>query len=412
MALSPESSLLPPVLNDQSPARDVVLVKGNRGTRVVALKKALLTALGETAGLYPTLASGSALDNDTEAALRNWQASVGLVADGVAGPCTCSALGIIELPELSVALSSAEVRKVFPVATKGTSISRNLPYVLAALGAFNLTDIDMIAVALATIRAESEGFVPIAEMVSTFNTLPGQPSFSAYEGKKRLGNSQAGDGARFRGRGYVQLTGRYNYQAYGALLDLPLATTPDFACYPEVAACLLAAYLDKNQKALRAALKKKDLKAARKVVNGGSHGLERFKDTYKRSRVLWSNEPVGRAAKKSTPGATTATTPTPNIAALRRANLKVKADGVDLRDREYMPPPHALAEQFPTDRDIKKFIGKYAAARLLLDQGQEGACTGFGLACVINYVRWMNAGAPDTFDVSQPAHVIQICPPL
>jgi|GEM_PF-2935448 len=40
-----------------------------------------------------------------------------------------------------------------------------------ALCAFHLTDVDMIAVALATIRAESEGFVPIAEMVSQFNTL-------------------------------------------------------------------------------------------------------------------------------------------------------------------------------------------------------------------------------------------------
>ncbi len=107
-------------------------------------------------------------------------------------------------------------------------------------------------------------------------------------------------------------------------------------------------------------------------------------------------------AKKSAQGATTGAAPARDIAALRRANLNVKADGVDLRDREYIPPPHALAERFPPDRDMKKFIGKYAAANLLLDQGQEGACTGFGLACVINYVRWASAGAPDTFESVSP----------
>ena len=49
----------------------------------------------------------------------------------------------------------------------------------AKLEAFELTDVDMIAVALATIRAETEGFVPISEMISQYNTLPGKPPFKS-----------------------------------------------------------------------------------------------------------------------------------------------------------------------------------------------------------------------------------------
>lgn len=51
----------------------------------------------------------------------------------------------------------------------------------------------------------------------------------------RLGNTQAGDGARFKGRGYVQITGRRNYSLFATLLRLPLLSDPDIALRPEVA---------------------------------------------------------------------------------------------------------------------------------------------------------------------------------
>jgi putative chitinase len=53
---------------------------------------------------------------------------------------------------------------------------------------------------------------------------------------KRLGNTNAGDGAKYFGRGYVQLTGRANYHHAGAQLGLPLEDQPDLALKPEVAA--------------------------------------------------------------------------------------------------------------------------------------------------------------------------------
>ena len=393
------------VLNPKSDIESIILIKGNRGAHVRTLKQELAKVLGETARLFPSLGSGDAFDNDTEAALRNWQTTIGLIGDGVAGPCVRRALGVVNLGSLAIPLNTAEVKKVFPLATKASNISKYIPYVVAALEAFELTDVDMIAVALATIRAETEGFVPISEMISQYNTLPGKPPFSAYDEariQKNLGNQLPGDGALFRGRGFVQLTGRYNYDLYANRLAIPLVTRPDFANAPEVAACLLAAYLYDKQSALRAALKVGDLAKARKLVNGGAHGLARFKETYKDAQQLWGRLPVVGAARRpaKTPAKGSAT-PLP-IPVSRRASLKVTRDAVDLRDREYMPPPNTLAEQFPADRDIQKYLGNYHKANLVLDQGQEGACTGFGLACVINYIRWVRDEAPTTHESVSP----------
>lgn len=396
---------------DSMKTKPLLLMRGNGGKEVVELKQALRKAFGEHAAAYTGLAGGEKFDADTETALRAWQSSVGLVADGIAGPRTLAVLGLAAVPALTVKVDAVLVGKLFPY-TRTSSISRNLPYVCAALAAFKLTDADMVASALGTIRAETEGFVPIAELPSHFNTRPGQAAFSAYDQRSDLGNTAPGDGARFRGRGFVQLTGRANYETYGKVLDIALVDNPDYACAPEVAACLLAAYLDANKAALSKAMAKGDMKAARKVVNGGRHGLERFTDTVKAARLAWAapvvTSPAARAkAKLAGKAAAKAAAKAVALAeesasATRRASLNVKADPSDLRDRPYQPPPHSLPAIFPADGDIKRFMGAYTQAGLILDQGQEGACTGFGLACVVNYLRWRGAGMPKHLESVSP----------
>ena len=170
-----------------------------------------------------------------------------------------------------------------PVTPKA-SIAANLPFVLDGLRARALGDRPMVLMALATIRAETEGFVPISEGQSRFNTRASP--FDLYEPGtrigRRLGNVHAGDGARFKGRGYVQLTGRFNYTRIGGQIGVDLAGQPDRANDPPAAGLILAQFLKNQEAAIRRALAADELRTARKLVNGGVHGFERFADAYAR----------------------------------------------------------------------------------------------------------------------------------
>jgi Papain family cysteine protease len=70
----------------------------------------------------------------------------------------------------------------------------------------------------------------------------------------------------------------------------------------------------------------------------------------------------------------------------RKVTLDARPDRPDIRDRPYMPPLRALPPSSPPAAWITDFLPTYQQWKLVLDQGTEGACTGFGLAAVINYL--------------------------
>ena len=71
--------------------------------------------------------------------------------------------------------------------------------------------------------------------------------------------------------------------------------------------------------------------------------------------------------------------------------LDARPDRIDLRDRVYQPKLVSLPSRYPDETAVKQHLPTYAE-HFVLDQGQEGACTGFGLAAVINYLQWRNNG--------------------
>jgi peptidoglycan L-alanyl-D-glutamate endopeptidase CwlK len=179
------------------------------------------------------------------------------------------------------------VCEMFP-GTPRKNIEAHLPDVLAGLEEEGLTDVPMALMALGTIRAETAGFVPIGEFKSKWNTSEGGHPYDLYDGRADLGNQGAPDGERYRGRGFIQLTGRANYQRIGERIGLGdgLVTDPDQANDSKIAARILASFLADKQAKIRAALAQDDLKAARRLVNGGSHGLAAFTECYRTGQRL------------------------------------------------------------------------------------------------------------------------------
>jgi putative chitinase len=247
------------------------LRQGSSGPDVVALQDAL-----RAHGHDPGTSDGS-FGPGTAAAVIAFQRSQGMVADGVVGAKTAAALGLSEAPTAIPGVTVDAVCKMFPD-TPRANIERHLPAVCDGLVEASLTDTPMVLMALATIRAEVECFLPISEGQSKFNTSPGGRPFDLYD--NRLGNGP-GEGEKYRGRGFVQLTGKSNYDVHGRKIGQDLVNNPDLANDSMIASKLLASFLKANEAAIQNALAKDDLKTARRLVNGGSNGLDRFTDAYR-----------------------------------------------------------------------------------------------------------------------------------
>lgn len=373
-------------------------------------------AYGELCGLLG-LKSNAKLE-DAYAALSAFQRTHGLIADGMAGPYNLALLRNARLKSKGPAAASWLARlpperlaKIFPY-TLRKNLQVYAPYVFAALDAAGYTANSahgrlMCKLALALVRVECEGFEPISEVSSRHNTAPGGTPFGLYEAPgtpaKQLGNTQAGDGATFKGRGLVQLTGRANYASVGTHIGLPLERLPHLANLPECAAAVLVGLLQRQQARVLAAMKARRYAAARKLVNGATHGLERFKDACAKFDAVDAAASAGKAGGSSPRGFNFARF----TESKTRFALPVKRDRVDLRDLPYRPPLGSLPAEYPPAHIVRDYWKRYRA--LVLDQGEEGACTGFGLACVINYLQFSRrvadheaaSAARDTFSTAK-----------
>lgn len=259
---------------------------GDRGTEVSELQRALAKA-----GFPPGDLDGE-FAVATDAAVRAFQLSEGLAATGIIDRVTGSALKLSRhasddaWPTFTVQV----VASMFSSATPLGNIKHNLPLIAAAMRKQGMTTRPLALMVLATIRAETEGFAPISERPSRWNSSPNGHPFDLYDVRKDLGNSGAPDGERFRGRGFIQLTGRSNYQRIGNTLGIDLLSEPDRANHPETAAAILALFIKSREQRIEQALLHDDLRLARKLVNGGSHGLERFELAYRTGQRLTTQD--------------------------------------------------------------------------------------------------------------------------
>jgi putative chitinase len=266
----------------------------------------LVTKLQEKLGVDPIGKFGP----KTETALKEWQTANGLQADGIAGPFTLSKLGIEALPQAAPAPAPV----VIPSNSgfKLEKLKGHIPDAVIAqipdtAARFNITTPLRLAHFLAQCGHESGGFkavkenlnysakglmgifkkyFPTATMATAYERQPEKIANRVYASRMGNGNENSGDGYKFRGRGYIQLTGKENYTRFDATVPESIVSDPELVAtkYPLASA---AFFFNSNklwticdQGATPAVVT-----AVTKRVNGGTIGLpdriKHFNEYYK-----------------------------------------------------------------------------------------------------------------------------------
>ena len=112
----------------------------------------------------------------------------------------------------------------------------------------------------------------LAHESGNFRYMEEIASGAAYEGRKDLGNTQAGDGKRYKGRGPIQLTGRANYRKYGQQLGIDFENNPEIVAIPSVGLLVACKFWFDN--GLNELADKDDVLTITRRINGGLNGFD------------------------------------------------------------------------------------------------------------------------------------------
>ena len=245
----------------------------------------------------------------TEEAVKAFQAKNGLKADGVVGPETWAKIMGSTTPSAPAAAPVAVVTSTGPMKIeklKGHIPDAVLAQIPDTVAKFDLGTPLRLAHFLAQCGHESGGFKAVVEnlnygakgLVGTFKKyFPTEAAALPYERKPEKianrvyanrmanGDEASGDGFRFRGRGYIQLTGRANYTSFNKFVDEDVVASPDLVAtkYPLLSA---AWFFHSNglHKLADGGATDTVVTTVTKRVNGGTIGLadriKHFKEYY------------------------------------------------------------------------------------------------------------------------------------
>ena len=271
----------------------MTLKVGSKGEEV----KALQTKLG--------LAADGDFGPGTEAKLKAWQTANGLTADGIAGPATLAKLGISEsaapaAPAAAIPASAFKLDKL-----KGHIPDAVIAQIPDTAAKFGITNVLRLAHFLSQCGHESGGFKAVNENLNysadglkkifpkyfpgniseSYARNPEKIANKVYSSRMGNGDESSGDGWKYKGAGYIQLTGKSNYAAFDKFVEDDILGNPSLVAtkYPLASAAFffqsngLWSICDKGADDAT-------VTAVTKRVNGGTIGLadriKHFKEYY------------------------------------------------------------------------------------------------------------------------------------
>ena len=244
----------------------------------------------------------------TEAAVKAWQSANGLTADGIVGPATWAKI-MGESAATPAPIVSAPIAPVGGL--KLDKLKGHIPDAVIAMipdtaAKFQITTPLRLAHFLAQCGHESGGFratqenlnysakglagifkkyFPTEAAATPYARQPQKIASKVYGGRMGNGPESSGEGYKFRGRGYIQLTGKENYTAFGKSIGEDMTANPDVVA-SKYALLSAAWFFSKNGLHKMADEGASDLVVTKitKRVNGGTIGLpdriKHFKEYY------------------------------------------------------------------------------------------------------------------------------------
>ena len=243
----------------------------------------------------------------TEAAIKAWQKANGLTDDGIVGPATWKKMFGEDMPSAAPVVEHAVIP---PSEFKLEALKGHIPDAVIAqipdtAAKFNITNPLRLAHFLAQCAHESGNFRAVSEnlnysakglkgvfgkyfpgdLAESYARKPEKIASRVYGNRMGKGDEASGEGYKFRGRGYIQLTGKQNYTKFGQFIGEDTIANPDLVSdkYPLASA---AFFFDSNNlwRFCDAGADEEAVKVVTKRVNGGYNGLEdrlkHFKEYY------------------------------------------------------------------------------------------------------------------------------------
>ena len=245
----------------------------------------------------------------TEAAVKAWQAAHGLAADGIVGPATwakimgestvvvpepvvsapIAPIGGLKLDKLKGHIPDAVIAMIPDTAAKfGINTPLRLAHFLAQCGhesgGFRLTQ-ENLNYSAKGLNGIFKKYFPTEAAAAPYNRNPQKIANKVYSNRMGNGTEASGDGYKFRGRGYIQLTGKDNYTAFGKSIGVDMTANPDLVA-SQYALLSAAWFFTKNGLHKMADEGAGDVVVTKitKRVNGGTIGLpdriKHFKEYY------------------------------------------------------------------------------------------------------------------------------------